>query len=197
MLRNLHRILLVSCLFLAVLATLATAQEYTQWGLPEGARMRLGKGAITGNIAYSPDGNRLAVASSIGIWLYDTVTDQEVALLTGHRRSVYSIAFSPDGETLASGSSDDTIRLWDAVTGEHKETLTGHEGTVYSVAFSPDGRTLASGGSDRTISLWDAVTGKHKHTLTSLGIRSIAYSPDGRTLASGSWERIHLLDAYR
>ena len=63
------------------------AQDYTRWGLPEGAKARLGKGRISGNIAYSPDGTRLAVASSIGIWLYDTGTYQEVALLTGHTNS--------------------------------------------------------------------------------------------------------------
>ena len=59
------------------------AQDYTQWGLPEGAKARIGKGTIN-EIQYSPDGTRLAVASSIGIWLYDTATHQEVALLTGH-----------------------------------------------------------------------------------------------------------------
>ena len=186
--RSLQLTLILTYLLLAVLTTQAVAQDYIKWNLPEGARARLGKGAITGNIAYSPDGNRLAVASSIGIWLYDTVTDQEVALLTGHRRSVYSVAFSPDGETLASGSSDDTIRLWDVVTGEHKETLTGHADTVYSVAFSPDGETLASGSSDDTIRLWDAMTGEHKETLTGhrRSVYSVAFSPDGETLASGS-----------
>ena len=69
------------------------AQDYTRWGLPEGAKVRLGKGRISGNIVYSPDGTRLAVASSIGIWLYDTGTYQEVALLTGHTDSVSSVAF--------------------------------------------------------------------------------------------------------
>ena len=61
----------------------AFAQDYTQFSLPEGAKARLGKGTIN-EIQYSPDGTRLAVASSIGIWLYDTATHQEVALLTGH-----------------------------------------------------------------------------------------------------------------
>ena len=124
------------------------AQDYTRWGLPEGAKARLGKGWISGNIAYSPDGTRLAVASSIGIWLYDTGTYQEVALLTGHTNRVYSVAFSPDGNTLASGggSQDMTsLRLWDVTTGQSTATLTGHEWVVYSVAFSPDGNTLASG----------------------------------------------------
>ena len=68
---------------------------------------------------------------------------------------VSSVAFSPDGSTLASGSYDDTIRLWNAVTGEHKMTLEGHRNSVISVAFSPDGSTLASGSGDGTIRLWE------------------------------------------
>ena len=90
------------------------AQDYTQWSLPEGATARLGKGSIN-EIQYSPDGTRLAVASSIGIWLYDAQTYQEVALLTGHTGWVNSVSFSPDGRTLASGSDDKTIRLWDTM----------------------------------------------------------------------------------
>ena len=153
----------VTLLILFTLFSLNTfAQDYTQLNLPEGAKVRLGKGGIY-DIAYSPDGTRLAVAGSIGIWLYDTVTHQEIALLTGHTRRVNSVSFSPDGRTLASGSGDNTIRLWDGVTGAHLRTLTGHTSNVLSVSFSPDGRTLASGSWDDTIRLWDGVTGAH-HT---------------------------------
>ena len=168
------------------------AQDYTQLSLPEGAKARLGKESISGNIAYSPDGTRLAVASSIGIWLYDTATHQEVALLTGHTDDVISVAFSPDGSTVASGSRDETVRLWDAVTGQEKATLTGHAGItgagVNSVAFSPDGSTVASGSRDGTVRLWDAVTGQEKATLKGNRgwVNSVAFSPDGSTLVSGS-----------
>ena len=167
------------------------AQDYTQFSLPEGAKARLGKGWISGDIAYSPDSTRLAVASSIGIWLYDTATHQEVALLTGHTDDVISVAFSPDGSALASGSWDETVRLWDAVTGQEKATLTGHAGLtgagVMSVAFSPDGDTLASGGF-RQVRLWDAKTGQPKATLRRHTgyVYSVAFSPDGGTIASGS-----------
>ncbi len=138
------------------------AQDYTTWHLPEGAKARLGKGKVK-NVAYSPDGNTIAVAAGIGIWLYDLQTYQELSLLTGHSGSVDSVAFSPNGQTLASGSLDETIRLWDVATGEHKKTLQGHADWVRSVVFSPDGQTLASGSSDGTVLLWHITSTTTKH----------------------------------
>ena len=171
----------------------APAQEYTRWNLPEGAILRLGKGT-TYDLAYSPDGARLAVASSIGIWLYDAHTGAEIALLAGHMDGERSVAFSPDSKTLASGSMwnyrggrvKSTIRLWDVTTGELKQTLEGHIFDTNAVSFSPDGNTLASGGSGK-IRLWDIVTGEIKHTLEGhkYDVYSVAFSPDGNTVASG------------
>ena len=103
-----------------------------------------------------------------------------------------------DGQTLASGSSDRTIRLWNATTGLYKVTLEGHSETINSVAFSPDGQTLASGSSDRTIRLWSATTGFHKQTLTghTSSIYDISFIEDGQTLASKSNDgTIRLWDA--
>ncbi len=119
-------------------------------------------------------------------------------VLKGHSRSVNSVAFSPDGKTLASGSYDRTIRLWDRSTGDIKNTLTGHRYGVQSVAFSPDGQTLTSGSGDTTIRLWDASTGDLINTLTGHRgwVQSVAFSPDGTTLASGSYDNtIRLWDA--
>ena len=78
------------------------AQDSPQWRLPENVKARLGRGRIV-EMRYSPDGARLAVASSIGIWFYDTATLQEIDLFTGHTSWVTSIAFSPVGGMLASG----------------------------------------------------------------------------------------------
>ena len=98
-------------------------QQSPQWNLPEGAVARLGKGDIKA-VLYSPDGSRLAIVGSIGIWLYDTETYQEVAVLTGHTSEITYAAFSPDGKTLVGASYyDHTMWLWDTETREPKGDL--------------------------------------------------------------------------
>src|SRR5262249_43125219 len=89
----------------------------------------------------------------------------ELVVQTGHSNFVMSIAFSPDGKTLVSGSWDQTVKLWDVATGAELRTFKGHSAYIDTVAFSSDGTTLASGSQDKTIKLWDASTGKELHTL--------------------------------
>ena len=111
------------------------------------------------------------------------------AIFEGHTDFVWTAAFSPDGQTLASGSWDGTIRLWNPHTLRYESTLIGHSSDVRSVVFSPDGQTLASGSWDRTVRLWDTNTGQLKRTLSGYNIEnitSVAFSPDGQTLAGGT-----------
>src|SRR5436305_2945496 len=98
---------------------------------------------------------------------------------------VNSVAFSPDGKILASGSGDKTIKLWNVTSGKELHTLQGHADVVFSVAFSPNGKTLAS-GSFKAIKLWDVASGKELRTITlGYGERAteVIFSSDGKTLA--------------
>jgi WD40 repeat protein len=120
-------------------------------------------------------------------------------VLEGHISSVNSVAFSPDGKHVVSGSSEKTICVWDATGHVISGPLEGHTHWVSSVAFSPDGKHIVSDFGDRTICVWDAVTGKvvsgplQGHTGW---VNSVAFSPDGKHIVSGSTDRtIYVWDA--
>ena len=121
----------------------AVSDDYSQWSLPEGAIMRLGKGSITGNITFSNDSSLLAVASSIGVWLYDGYTGKEINLFTNHTGYITSVAFSPDGKTLACSSSSE-FYVWDIDTGTLKLTISTNSRYLHDVVFNPDGQVLAT-----------------------------------------------------
>jgi len=110
--------------------------------------------------------------------------------LTGHQDSVRSVAITPDGKTLVSGSHDNTIKVWNLEKGGEPKTLTGHQSYVNSVAITPDGKTLVSGSGDNTIKVWNLEKGGEPKTLTGhqKSVESVAITPDGKTLVSGSWD---------
>ena len=126
------------------------------------------------------------------------VSDQSIMTLLGHESWIYSLAFSPDGTRIVSGSTDNTIKIWDAESGNELRTLKGHEGWVGAVAFSPDGKRIVSGSQDNTIKIWDANNGKELMTLHghNNGVWAVEYSPDGSRIVSSSLDNtIKLWDA--
>lgn len=104
-----------------------------------------------------------------------------------HKEHVDSVAYAPDGRTLASGGNDALVRLWDPATGQLLARWLGHTGEIFQVAFAPDGRTLATASKDGTVRVWDVFTGQVRALLRGHegGVACVAFAPDGRTLASG------------
>uniref|UniRef100_UPI0035B39456 WD40 repeat domain-containing protein n=1 Tax=Accumulibacter sp. TaxID=2053492 RepID=UPI0035B39456 len=116
--------------------------------------------------------------------LWDAESGLEIRSLTGHQIGVLSVAFSPDGRRLLSGSDDGTLRLWDTKSGLEIRSFAGHQVRVSSVAFAPDGRHLLSGGFDGTLRLWDAETGQQLRCCWADGDRW--FSLDMRPFTPGA-----------
>ncbi len=171
-------------------------QEPQQGDLLDGVKVHPGKVNIH-DVKFSPDGTRLAVASDLGILLYDTKTYDKPDLLKGHTGRIWGVAFSPDGKMLASVGKDSTLRLWDVNTGWQIRKIAAPLYPKVNVAFSPDGTIIASGGLEN-FSLWNTDTGKHLRTLsghTSI-LNDVAFRPDGNMLASACDDQtVHLWDA--
>ena len=99
-----------------------------------------------------------------------------------------SVAFSPDGQRIVTGSEDETAKVWEAASGQELLTLKGHSGWIHSVAFSPDGQRIVTGSDDQTAKVWEAASGRELLTLKghSGGVSSVAFSPDGQRIVTGS-----------
>ena len=109
-------------------------------------------------------------------------------VLTGRADVVWALAVAADGNWLATGGLDETVRVWDVASGQERATLTGHTNWVEALAVAPDGSWLASGGADGTVRIWDVASGQERAALTgrhSDAVEALAVAPDGSWLASG------------
>ena len=153
--------------------------------------------------AYSPDGKTIASTSwnkpermrgpgILAVEVWDAATGEDKAILIGHTTRVNSIAYSPDGETIATTGwdRDNTVRLWDTQTGQNIFISRTQMPWDTFVIFSPDGTTYAAAAADNTVHLWDGKTGNQKITLTghTKQVSCAAYSPDSKTIATGSYD---------
>ena len=164
--------------------------------------------------ALSPDGKTIAISSSYTnvdwediptVELWDVETHTNIATLEGHTNYIWSVAFSPDGILLATGSEDNTVKLWNVETHTNIATLEGHAAHITSVAFSPDSMLLASGAFDGIVKVWNVAT--HENIATFGGhdaailnnwfggwYAPVAFSPDGTTLVYGASDEIKFWD---
>jgi WD40 repeat protein len=160
---------------------------------------RSGHSAGASSVAFSPDSQRLAVATAVAdgnVRIYDATTGDLLHKLEGHLERVCSVAFSPDGRRLASASDDRTVKVWETASGEEVLTLRGHIDSVCRALFSPNGQRLASFGADGTVKVWDATpldAAGQRHTLTLRGhvgiVYDVKFSPEGLRLASASTDQ--------
>jgi len=151
-------------------------------------------------LAFSPDSQWLASASRL-ILLWEVHTGELVRQIEGRsdgvnqgNDTINALAFSPDGNLIASGIGHNNVYVWDVNSGEFRQHYSGdlreHSAPINTVAFSPHGKTLAAGSDYNVIFLWDVATAKQLTCLEghTYGVSSIAFSPDGKTLASCSWD---------
>lgn len=194
-----------------ILATAGDDYQVKLWNAQTGACLQIlqGHSNTINAIAFSPTSNLLASCgqdATIRLWAVNCCSETQaktqdaacVGILQGHQGRVWSIAFSPDGQTIVSGSEDGTLKLWDVRTGACLKTWTGHDHWVKSVAYSADGVWIASGSFDGAVKVWQAATGTCYHTWQNHQntVTAVAFCPaapaEGRSknlLVSSSYDQ--------
>ena len=196
------------------LIVMDTYRDITHWEVSTGRKLAdIDTEHSYETVTFSQDGSTFATGDEAGkIRLWDATTALQQATLAGHSSlftgdnffagfiteifklpedpDIWSLAFSPDGKMLASGSLDETVQLWNTERRSKRGTLKGHKSWVTAVAFSPDSKIVASGDVNKVIKLWNVNTRRERATLTghTNGISAVTFSPDGKTLASGSYD---------
>ena len=175
--------------------------EYIRWQLPEGAKVRLGKGSIN-DIKFSPDGTRFAVATTIGVWMYDAQTGKEISLFKGDRQDIKGVAFSKGGRFLVGANSAGGVPRWNATTGElHSILVKENVRSLNTAVFSADGTKLVSVSRlQDEIQVWDLSDGTTPPIIIDTDpdlkrgqLSAIALSPDRRFLATAihEWKKVY------
>jgi WD40 repeat protein len=149
------------------------------------------RGAVN-SVLFSADGKSLFTASGENVIAgeakqWNVADGSLVRTFDGHKDILYSMALSPDGTILATGSYDHKIKLWEIASGKEIKTLHGHNGAVFGLAFRPDGQILASASGDRTVKLWNVAKGERVDTLSqpTKDVNCVAFSIDGKRLYAG------------
>jgi RNA polymerase sigma factor (sigma-70 family) len=176
------------------------ARPIRLWDVATGAEVRgLAAPGNVGTLAFAPDGKILAAVcgehdkpGTVVRW--EVASGREIGRFTGHAKGIFALAFSPRGNTLATGGYDETIRLWDLDSGKEVRTIAGLGTPVYQLACTPDGKTLISRGAENRLRLWDLASGGEVNGLDApeWPIAAVAYAPGGKLLAVASARTIHV-----
>lgn len=196
-----YQFFIILCLTFLIFLSNIAAQKNIKSNLPEDAKLRIGKGTL-GEIAYFPDGTRFAVATSVGIFVYDSITGKELYQLTDQTNGIDVIRFSADGKTLATENPDGSIQLWDTSKSNRIHILSDNDFRLFDPVFSPNGKIIAVQCAKKftyqmkTLRLYDVKTGKHINTISEpINLfYNFRFSPDNKTLVTWQYGKIKLWD---
>ena len=150
------------------------------------------------SVAFSPNGTRIVTCGDHTLRIWDAYTTELLRSFPCQDYEVITVAFSPAGQLIASGSADGIGKIWDVETGQCVQNLIGHEAQIHAIAFAPDGRRLATGSVDTTLRVWNLATGAEERTLRGHDgqVKAVSYSPNGTHIVSGGLDaRITMWDS--